>query len=99
LIPKSIVLPPIRSRREDVLPYVLRIVGRPLVDLGPELVAALLTHLWPYNVRELSKVAQALRERGAGRPKLSLALIESDLAFIGGAADQTLPATSIRIDE
>jgi len=95
----EITIPPIRTRREDILPYVLRVVGRPAVDLDPELAAGLLRHLWPYNVRELSKVAQALAERGEGKPKLSLDLIRDGLAFIGGSADETLPATHIQLDD
>ncbi len=92
------MIPPLRARREDILPYVQRITGRPLVDFDPELVGGLLRHLWPYNVRELSKVARALTARGRGEPKLSLELIQDGLAFIGGAADQTLPATELRLD-
>jgi pSer/pThr/pTyr-binding forkhead associated (FHA) protein len=98
LFDHEITILPLRKRREDILPYVQRITERPLVDFDPELVAGLLRHLWPYNVRELSKVGRALAARGRGQPKLSLALIQDGLAFIGGAADQTLPATELRLD-
>ena len=55
-------LPPLRSRREDVLPLVrhfaeLHGAGRRLV-LDPDAAEALVVHPWRFNVRELEKVVR-----------------------------------------
>ncbi|PYX62702.1 MAG: hypothetical protein DMG74_19780, partial [Acidobacteria bacterium] len=51
-------VPPLRDRREDVLPiaeYYLRLHG-PDQRLAPDAVAALEAHSWPGNVRELRNI-------------------------------------------
>ena len=52
--------PTLRERPEDILPLFRHFLNRPEAELDPELVAALLNHRWPYNVRELSKIATEL---------------------------------------
>ncbi len=76
----TIELPPLRARREDVLPILLHALGEPPVELDPELVEALLLHPWPFNVRELCKVAAELRVRAEGRSTLTRELFEPHLA-------------------
>ncbi len=52
----SLVLPPLRDRKEDILQLVrffLHKHGRPELALSFPFVAGLLHHDWPYNVREL----------------------------------------------
>jgi len=68
-------LPPLRERREDILPLLLHALGEPAPRLSPELVEALLLHPWPFNVREVIKVATELRTRARGAPVLELELI------------------------
>jgi len=57
-------LPPLRERREDVLPLARRFVGElsPGMDparlLSPAVAAALEAHAWPGNVRELRNVIE-----------------------------------------
>lgn len=62
-------LPPLRARREDILPLVLsgheRGDGGVRLDLNAELVDALLHYGYPFNVRELVKIAQHLSRFGA----------------------------------
>ncbi len=72
--------PPLRARREDVLPLLCEAIGRDASALDPELVEALLLHPWPFNVRELLKVAKELAIRGAGAARLERALIEARLS-------------------
>ncbi len=63
-----IVVPPLRARREDILPFVTYFLergaaaaGRAVPDLGRDAAAALRDYAWPGNVRELSNVvARAL---------------------------------------
>jgi DNA-binding NtrC family response regulator len=62
----ELYLPPLRERREDILPLaghflaVGRLDGKQ-PELSEELAAALLRHPWPGNVRELSSLVERLR--------------------------------------
>ena len=54
----SIVLPPLRERREDILPLAKRFAEqvyslRPAVKFSPEALVALEEYPWPGNIREL----------------------------------------------
>jgi DNA-binding NtrC family response regulator len=71
--------PPLRERREDVLDLLRRELGPAAPPLDPELAEALLVHAWPFNVRELFKVAAELRIRGTGAATLDLSMVESRL--------------------
>jgi two-component system, NtrC family, response regulator AlgB len=58
-------IPPLRERRDDVLPlaahFVARLrgeLGRPRASLAPSAEAALLAYRWPGNVRELRNVIE-----------------------------------------
>jgi transcriptional regulator with PAS, ATPase and Fis domain len=57
-----VIVPPLRDRREDILPLAsrfLRIATRnPSAELGPELAALLTSYSWPGNVRELRNVIE-----------------------------------------
>lgn len=61
----QIVLPPLRSRREDIpelaayfLARFAARAGKPVPRLTPEALEVLLAHTWPGNVRELENVTQ-----------------------------------------
>ncbi len=82
--------PPLRARREDVLPL-LRVFLRDGPPLAPDLAEALLVHPFPFNVRELSKLAEELALRGAGAERLELEMIESRLALPGRDDDAPPP--------
>ncbi len=56
-------VPPLRERREDILPILLA-RSRSLPSLTPDLVEDLLLYRWPGNVRELLAVAERLRIDG-----------------------------------
>jgi DNA-binding NtrC family response regulator len=75
----EIPLPPLRSRVEDVLPIAIGALGEGAPPMSADLAEALLLYAWPYNVRELLKVAAELRIRGAGSAVLSLALVAERL--------------------
>ncbi len=68
-----IQVPPLRRRLEDVLllfGHFLRIIAaewhRPVPDIDPPVVQALLSHDWPGNVRELRNVAEYALLRSDG---------------------------------
>lgn len=69
-------LPPLRDRIEDLLPLFTRGLTAPL---HPDLAAALLAHGWPYNVRELEKLAAEVEVRGDGLEELGPELVEGRL--------------------
>ncbi len=62
----TLVLPPLRERKEDVAPLAARFLARAgegagrAVTLGPDALARLEAHTWPGNVRELEHVCQSL---------------------------------------
>ncbi|HEY8078059.1 MAG TPA: sigma 54-interacting transcriptional regulator, partial [Labilithrix sp.] len=85
----EIALPPLRARREDVLPIALAAPGDGTPPLSPDLAEALVLYEWPYNVRELLKVAAELRIRGAGAPQLELKVVGERLRR------QTIPAPDV----
>ncbi len=55
-----VVVPPLRDRRDDILPLARRFLrvatGNPAAEFEPELAALLLSYAWPGNVRELRNV-------------------------------------------
>jgi DNA-binding NtrC family response regulator len=74
----EIRLPPLRKRIEDVLPLARHALGD-APPISADLAEGLLLHAWPYNVRELFKVAAELKIRGAGAASLSLKLVAERL--------------------
>jgi transcriptional regulator with GAF, ATPase, and Fis domain len=72
-------LPPLRERPEDVIDLVEHALEAGAPPLAPELASALVLYAWPYNVRELFKIATELSVRGAGAERLELELVESRL--------------------
>jgi two-component system nitrogen regulation response regulator GlnG len=83
----SIRLPPLRSRREDIGRLLVHFLARELAALGTtlpqaalgaepwlpaSLVARLVRHDWPGNVRQLRNVARQLAIDGLGQPALRM---------------------------
>ena len=85
-------LPPLRERREDILPL-LEHAFSPLPPLSAELCQALLLHPWPGNVRELFKAASELRIRGADARALDLDLLTDRFAAPEPPTGPADPAT------
>ena|SRR5437899_1258206 len=75
----EIVMPSLASRAEDVLGLVMHALGDAAVRLSPDLAEALVLYEWPYNVRELFKVAAELKIRGAGARVLEHRLVAERL--------------------
>lgn len=101
----TVSLPPLRARIEDVpalLEAALSSLQEGRVKLSPQLVHALLLHTWPFNVRELMKIATELEVKAQGRELLDIDLLEGRVlgpgAADGGgllpAAAQTIPPAS-----
>ena len=81
-------VPPLRARREDILPLLQARLSPRSPPLSPELVAQLLAHPWPFNVREVERVATELSVRGVDQEVLEWSMIahrlESFAALAGG---------------
>jgi DNA-binding NtrC family response regulator len=63
----EIDIPPLRERRDDILPLALHFLekhsarmGKPARGFSPAVLAALMRHDWPGNVRELENLAQRM---------------------------------------
>src|SRR5512142_794251 len=85
----EIHLPPLRERREDVVPLALHFLRRhaaryrkALAGFAPDAVEALLAHPWPGNVRELDHAVERAVLLAAGG-----AVAVADLALRAGPAN------------
>jgi sigma-54 dependent transcriptional regulator, acetoin dehydrogenase operon transcriptional activator AcoR len=74
-----VVTPTLRERREDILPILRSALGESAPPLSADLCEALLVHPWPFNIRELRKLATDLRVRGQDLPVLDLDLVRNRL--------------------
>jgi DNA-binding NtrC family response regulator len=79
-------LPPLSARREDILELLLHALSRSpsggstrSLRLTPDLAEALLLHPFPFNVREVVKLAGELLARAAGSDLLTLSMLEHRL--------------------
>jgi DNA-binding NtrC family response regulator len=90
-------LPPLAARREDILLLLTSALPSGHPPLEASLAAALVLHAWPYNVREVMKVASELAVRGAGREALTLDLVADRLRAPPRA--ETDPAASDEADQ
>ena len=76
-----VTLPPLRERREDILPLFVSGFPDGMPRLSPELAEALLLYKWPYNVREVQKVAMQLKINGANQERFELSMISDRLGI------------------
>jgi len=88
----TLVLPPLRRRREDILTLLSAHLGDHTPPIAPDLVEALLVYPWPHNIRELIAVATELRVRGAGLDELVPELVTARLGGGRGLDASSLPS-------
>jgi len=98
-----ITLPPLRARREDILPLAEHFAMRMSRELGrslfagfdPAITARLLDHPWPGNVRELKNVVERTiyRHEAADEPVSDIVLDPFDSPW--RPASQTAPKAQI----
>ncbi len=76
----TLELPPLRARREDILPILTHHLGGSRPALRFATLRALLSHPWPFNVRELRTIAAQLRlHADTSETPIELSVIESRL--------------------
>lgn len=76
----TVVLPPLRERREDILSLLQGFLSLPTARISGDLAERLVLYHWPFNVRELVKLASELKLRGASVPLLDVDLVEGRLS-------------------
>jgi transcriptional regulator with GAF, ATPase, and Fis domain len=85
----TIRIPPLRERREDVVPlaqaFLARVSGAPL---SADACEAMLLHDWPRNVRELEQTVNALAIRSHGLPTLPAAGLPAEIRARLGPRDK-----------
>jgi DNA-binding NtrC family response regulator len=89
-----IEVPPLRERRDDIMPLLMHFVGghaaaRP-VDLSTRAIERLTAYNWPGNVRELKNVAERLVVRARGR-QLDVADLPAEIS----GATRSMPAAAV----
>ena len=96
----SIELPPLRERREDIVPLALHFLnsipgGSKVTGLAPEAVEPLVSHPWEGNVRELENVIEAAVAfaRGPLLTPADLGLESADLAVPRAETPTGLPVS------
>jgi PAS domain S-box-containing protein len=80
-----LTVPPLRERREDIIPLALHFIGlicreqgRPPLNIGRQAIGTLQSHDWPGNIRELRNVIErAIIMSKGDRLRLDLAMVES----------------------
>ncbi|MFO0576325.1 MAG: sigma 54-interacting transcriptional regulator [Polyangia bacterium] len=87
----TLTLPPLRERREDILPLLERALDLPTARLDADLVERLLLYAWPFNVRELIKLASELRIRGAHLSLLGADLLAGRLTIAAAPSAAAIP--------
>ena len=102
-----ITIPPLRARREDILPlaghFLKRLcteTGKPIPPISSEAQEQLLEHSWPGNVRELQNAIEraVILSRGEEIKPLHLGFERSSPKEVASGAF-TLPAAGVSIDE
>lgn len=87
-----VVLPPLRTRKEELIPLVHHLFakhGRPRVAVKAPVAAALIQHDWPFNVRELESAVRraiALMDARGAPPDAALELGELPESLAEGLA-------------
>ncbi len=84
-------LPPLQERREDILQLLVHALNLPQARFTPELIERLLLYHWPFNVREVFKVAAQLRINGMGAPWLEMEMLEGRLDQASGMKKPASP--------
>jgi transcriptional regulator with PAS, ATPase and Fis domain len=79
-------LPPLRTRREDILSLMDLFLSEHAPPMHPDLAEQLVLYPWPFNIRGLKTVATELEVRGQGRAYLEPDLIRHRLTV----ADPTI---------
>ena len=94
----TLALPPLRSRREDVVPLFLELLrlhaGARHPALDTKLVEAICLYDWPFNVRELVQVTKGLLTVNGHQPTLKKSYLPERILQRLGGNSESPPAAS-----
>ena len=102
-----ITMPPLRDRRDDILPLVAHYIdhfnrefGKTISGLAPDAEKALTAYAWPGNVRELKNVIErAVILSNGGTLRLGLSLPETGLPAAVAATTESAGESSTFMTE
>ncbi len=93
----TVVLPPLRSRREDIAPLFVQMLraqtGGHVPAIEPKLVEALLLYDWPLNVRELVLLVRRLLAIHGHEPTLKRPMLPERMQGGPAGASSSRPQT------
>ena len=99
----TLLLPPLRERRADILPLFWRFMaearGGQAPELEPELVERLVMYEWPFNVRELLQLARRLAVLQGAERLLAVQHLPREMAqdAASASASPTPPVSKARL--
>jgi transcriptional regulator with PAS, ATPase and Fis domain len=101
-----IEIPPLRERRDDVLPLARHFLAQGAADyhlnvgaLAPESADALLSYAWPGNVRELRHAIEHALVVGDDEPKLALEHLPPEVSRARPTTTIEMPAQIVSLAE
>ncbi len=101
-----VAVPPLRERREDILPLARWFVERtsagygiPTRPLSPDAAHVLVHHPWPGNVRELENAIEHAMVLAGDAAKLTLEHLPAELSGAGPVALAQLLSQTVSLDE
>ncbi len=79
-----VTIPPLRDRKDDVMPLVRHFLQReaPGLRVTPDAAEALLLYRWPYNVRELERVLTTASLRADGAEVVDIDNLPEEIACV-----------------
>jgi transcriptional regulator with PAS, ATPase and Fis domain len=92
-------IPPLRARREDILPILSSLLGSSEAVLDPELVQSLLLYDYPHNARDVRRIGKQLELWGAGRSVWDASLIDALDHFVSSPPPGELADAAERGDD
>jgi Nif-specific regulatory protein len=106
----SIEMPPLRERKDDIVPlanaFIRRFTGelkKKIDGLDPEAQKLLMRYNWPGNIRELENTIERAMLLAEGRAIASVDLRLGEVASVGGGRDQAsvvkIPPTGIPLED
>lgn len=99
-------LPPLRERREDILPLARQLIARTCRQnscgpcaLSSEVLDALSAYSWPGNVRELENAIERAVILAEGQPRIELTDLPPEVRELAGREDSPHPDEQLTLAE
>ncbi|MFT3774262.1 MAG: sigma 54-interacting transcriptional regulator [Minicystis sp.] len=78
--------PSLADRRDDVLTLFRSFLGDGARPMSPDFIESLLAHAWPFNVRELRKLAERLLVLHADAPRWERGMLDEEMHLVGDSS-------------